>query len=157
VARMAQDRLRIEVLEVNPPVLFAIKQRSEGDLPRDWLSSRPRLWSSSSVSRNNRGGRSMTFVTVVLVGVLIAHMVLCRQPRKTPGVSCRIRPRLALVLLIRVHRHHSRRPVPVQSSQSQASSLFQYHHLFALSFPSLHLHLRFLCPFTNVPSGAGVE
>jgi hypothetical protein len=157
VAQMARDCLRIEALEVNPPVLFAMKQRSEGDFPRDLLLSRPRPWSGSSVFRNNKGGCSMIFVTVVSVGVLIARMVLRRRPRKMPGVSCRIRQRLALVLLVKVHRRRSRRLVPVQSSQFPASSLFQFLHLFVLSFPSLHLHLGFPCPSISVPSGAGVE
>jgi hypothetical protein len=157
VAQMAQDCLRIKALEVNPPVLFAMKQRSEGDFPRDLLSSRPRLWSGSSVSRNNRGGCLMTFATAVSVGVLIAHMVPHRRPRKTPGVSCRIRQCLVLVLRVKVHRRRSHHLVPVQLFQSQASSLFQFHHLFVLSFPSLRLHLRFPCPFISVPLGAGVK
>jgi hypothetical protein len=135
IAQMAQDRLRIQALEVNPPVLFAIKQRSEGNSPRDLLSSRPRLWSGSSVSRNNKGGRSMTFVMAVSVGMLIALMVPRRRPRKTPGVSCRIRQRLALVLLVRVHRRRSRRLVPIQSScsrcpacSSSTTSPYSYSH-----------------------------
>jgi hypothetical protein len=55
IAQMAQDRLRIQALEVNPPVLFAMKQRSEDDSPRDLLSSRLRPWSGSSVG--DTGGK----------------------------------------------------------------------------------------------------
>jgi hypothetical protein len=157
VAQMAQDRLRIQALKVNPPVLFAMKQRSEDDSPRDLLSNRPRLWNGSSVSRNNKGGLSTIFVKAVSVGVLTARMVPRRRPKKMPGVSCHIRQRLALVLLVKVYRCRSRRPVPVQSFMFQVSSLFQFHHLSILLFPLLHLHLGFLCPSISVPSRAGVE
>jgi hypothetical protein len=156
IAQMAQDRLRIQALEVDPLVLFAMKQRSEDDPSRDLLSSRPRPWSGSSVSRNNRGGRSMTFAMVVSVGMLPVLTVLRRRRRKTPGVSCRIRQRLALVLLVEVHRRRSRRPVPVQLSMFQVSSLYQFQHLSALSFPSLRHHLGFPCPSISVPLVAGV-
>jgi hypothetical protein len=88
VAQMAQDRLRIEALEVSYPRFFLMKGGSEGNFPRNLLLNKPRLWSGSSVFRNNKGGRSMTFMTAVSVGVLLAHMVPCRRPRKTPGVSC---------------------------------------------------------------------
>jgi uncharacterized membrane protein (UPF0136 family) len=156
IAQMAQDRLRIQALEVNPPVLFAMKQRSEDDSSRDLSSNRLRPWSGSSVSRNNRGGRLMTFAMVVSVGMLPVLTVLCHRRRKTPGVSCRIRQRLVLVLLVKVHRHRSRRPVPVQLSVFQVSSLYQFQHPFAPLFPSLHHHLGFPCPSINVPLVAGV-
>jgi hypothetical protein len=127
--------LRIEALEVSYPRFFPMKGGSEGNFPRDLLLSKLRLWSGSSISRNNKGGRSMIFAMAVSVGVLTAHMVPHCRPRKMPGVSCRIRQRLTLDLRVRVHRHHSRRLVLVQSSQSQASSLFQFHHLFHRLIP----------------------
>jgi hypothetical protein len=126
VAQMAQDHLRIEAVEVSYPM----KGGSEGNFPRDLLLSKPRLWSGSSVSRNNRGGRSMTFAMVVSVGTLPAPMVLLHRPRKMPGVSCHIRLHLTLGPRVRVHHRHSHPLVPVQSSQFQASSLFQFLHLF---------------------------
>jgi hypothetical protein len=147
IAQMAQDRLRIQALKVDPLRLFAMKQRSEDDPSRDLLLNRPRPWSGSSVSRNNRGGRLMTFEMVVLVGMLPALTVLRRRRRKMPGVSCHIRQRLALVPLVKVHRRRSRRPVPVQLSMFQVFS----QHPFALSFPSLHLHLGFPCLSISVP------
>jgi uncharacterized membrane protein (UPF0136 family) len=156
IAQMAQDRLRIQALEVDPLRLFAIKQRSEDDPSRDLLLNRPRPWSGSSVSRNNRGGRLTTFAMVVSVGMLPALMVPRRRQRKTPGVNCRIRQRLALVLLAKVHRCRSRRPVPVPLSIFQVSSLYQFQHPSVLSFPSLRLHLGFPCPSTSVPLVAGV-
>jgi uncharacterized membrane protein (UPF0136 family) len=156
IAQMAQDRLRIQALEVDPLRLFAMKQRSEDDPSRDLLLNRPRPWSGSSVSRNNRGGRLTTFAMVVSVGMLPVLTVLRRRQRKTPGVSCRIRQRLVLVLLAKVHRRRSRRPVPVQLSVFQVSSLYQFQHPFAPSFPSLRHHLGFPCPSTSVPLVAGV-
>jgi hypothetical protein len=132
VAQMAQDRLRIEALEVNHPHFFPMKGRSEGGFSRDLLLSKLRLWSGSSISRNNRGGRSMTFAMAVSVGMLPAHMVPRRQPMKTPGVSCRIRRCLALGLRIKVLHLHSCPQVLVLSSQFQVFSLFQFHHLFVI-------------------------
>jgi hypothetical protein len=83
VAQMAQDHLRIQALEVSYLCFFPMKGGSEGNSPRDLLLNKLRLWSSSSVSRNNRGGHSMTFAMAVSVGMSPAHMVLLRQPRKT--------------------------------------------------------------------------
>jgi hypothetical protein len=98
----------------------------------------------------------MTFAMVVSVGMLPVLMVLRRRRRKTPGVSCRIRQRLALVLLAKVHRRRSRHPVPVPLSIFQVSSLYQFQHPFALSFPLLHHLLGFPCPSINVPLVVGV-
>jgi hypothetical protein len=78
----------------------------------------------------------MTFAMVVSVGMLPVLTVLRRRRRKTPGVSCRIRQRLVLVLLVEVHHRRSRRPSsgPVVHVPS-VSSLYQFQHPFSTLIP----------------------
>jgi hypothetical protein len=99
----------------------------------------------------------MIFMTVVSVGVLLVRMVPHRWQKKTPGVSCHIRQRLALGLRVRVRRCCSHRLVPIQLFQFQASSLFLFLHLFVVSFPSLHHHHTYLFLFISVLSGVEVK
>jgi hypothetical protein len=73
----------------------------------------------------------MIFMTAVSVGMLPTPMVLLCWPRKMPGVSCRIRPLLALGLHVKVCLCRSHRRVLVPSSKFQVFSLFPFHHLFA--------------------------